>query len=173
MMPFTIVFDLTNSRDAESSISKITYDIDHENHDLERCLILSFDHDFAGQFGRLEVTITAPDSSECRSLKPRTVTFTLSILLNQLEPIEATIELSFSPTPPRFKRLLFDYFHQVVHPQHGYIAEDDYEEFTSSRSDTDRLGDHLFTNFQKLYEVLTENGYYVETLSESFNCFDA
>jgi membrane-bound transcription factor site-1 protease len=87
--------------------------------------------------------------------------------------LEARIILKYIPTPPRYRRLLFDYFHQAIYPYDGYIAEDDYESFSSKLTDTDRLGDHPFTNLQPLYSFLVEKGYYIEILAQSFNCFDA
>ncbi len=76
----------------------------------------------------------------------------------------------FIPTPPRTKRLLFDQFHSLKYPENGYILRDS---LLNSEYPYEWNGDHLFTNYVQLHQKLVDSGFYVEVLTESFQCFDS
>ncbi|KAM7276499.1 hypothetical protein ACFE04_018365 [Oxalis oulophora] len=79
------------------------------------------------------------------------------------------LRLKVAPTPPRFKRVLFDQFHSIKYPP-GYIPRDSLD----VRNDIlDWHGDHLHTNYHIMFNMLREAGYYIETLGSPFTCFDA
>lgn len=73
-------------------------------------------------------------------------------------------------TPPREKRILWDQFHNLNFPDAGYIPRDSLINFDYPY---DWLGDSPFVNFLWMYQVLRENGYFLEILRGSFECFDA
>ncbi|XP_047308533.1 subtilisin-like protease SBT6.1 isoform X1 [Impatiens glandulifera] len=79
------------------------------------------------------------------------------------------LKLKVIPTPPRSNRILWDQFHNIKYPP-GYIPRDSLD----VRNDIlDWHGDHLHTNFHIMFNMLTEAGYYVETLGSPLTCFDA
>jgi hypothetical protein len=73
------------------------------------------------------------------------------------------------PTPDRNKRILWDDYHNIQYPPH-FIPIDD---LTYNREVLDWNGDHPHTNFHPVFDLLVENGYYVEVLGSSMTCFDA
>lgn len=83
--------------------------------------------------------------------------------------LELPVRIQVIPTPPREKRLLWDQYHQLNYPQ-GYFPRD----IVPSLVDPfDWNADHLHTNFRQLFQHVLSLGYFIETLGESFNCFDA
>lgn len=79
------------------------------------------------------------------------------------------LRLRVAPTPPRSKRILWDQYHNIKYPP-GYIPRDSLD----VRNDIlDWHGDHLHTNFHIMYNMLRDNGYFVEVLGSPFTCFDA
>lgn len=79
------------------------------------------------------------------------------------------LKLRVAPTPPRSKRILWDQYHNIKYPP-GYIPRDSLD----VRNDIlDWHGDHLHTNFHIMYNMLRDNGYFVEVLGSPLTCFDA
>ncbi|CAI9264604.1 unnamed protein product [Lactuca saligna] len=79
------------------------------------------------------------------------------------------LKLKVIPTPVRSKRVLFDQFHNIKYPP-GYVPRDS----LSVHNDIlDWHGDHLHTNFHSMFNVLREEGYFIETLGSPLTCFDA
>lgn len=79
------------------------------------------------------------------------------------------LKLKVIPTPPRSKRILWDQFHNIKYPP-GYIPRDSLD----VRNDIlDWHGDHLHTNFNMMFNILHDDGYYIETLGSPLTCFDA
>lgn len=66
------------------------------------------------------------------------------------------------PTPPRYKRILWDQFHNLRYPP-GYFPRDNLKVKTDP---LDWNGDHIHTNFKDMYQNLRNVGYYVEVLGE-------
>jgi membrane-bound transcription factor site-1 protease len=58
----------------------------------------------------------------------------------------------------------------LKYPENGYILRDS---LLNSDYPYEWNGDHIFTNYVKLHQKLVESGYYVEILTESFNCFNS
>ncbi|KAJ3683096.1 hypothetical protein LUZ60_013323 [Juncus effusus] len=73
------------------------------------------------------------------------------------------------PTPVRARRILWDQFHNVKYPP-GYIPRDSLDVHNDL---LDWHGDHVHTNFHILFNVLRDNGYFVEILGSPLTCFDA
>ena len=80
------------------------------------------------------------------------------------------IYLHYFPTPERSRRILFDQFHSLKYPENGYILRDS---LLNADYPYEWNGDHLFTNFVQLHQRLTESGFFVEMLTETYSCFDA
>ncbi|KNA22459.1 hypothetical protein SOVF_033990 [Spinacia oleracea] len=79
------------------------------------------------------------------------------------------LRLKVVPTPARNKRILWDQFHNIKYPP-GYIPRDSLD----VRNDIlDWHGDHPHTNFHTMFNMLSDAGYYVETLGSPLTCFDA
>ncbi|KAL0905860.1 hypothetical protein M5K25_024305 [Dendrobium thyrsiflorum] len=79
------------------------------------------------------------------------------------------LKLRVAPTPPRSRRVLWDQYHNIKYPP-GYIPRDSLD----VRNDIlDWHGDHLHTNFHIMFNMLRDNGYFVEILGSPFTCFDA
>ena len=69
----------------------------------------------------------------------------------------------------RAKRLLWEQFRSIRYPP-AYLPRDSLE----VKSDIlDWHGDHPHTNFHDMYDVLRENGYFLEVLGSPLTCFDA
>ncbi|GBG80412.1 hypothetical protein CBR_g30877 [Chara braunii] len=84
-------------------------------------------------------------------------------------PVSARLKVKVIPTPPREKRLLWDQFHSVQYPP-GYIPRDSLD----VRHDIlDWHGDHVHTNYHEMFDMLYDEGYFVEVLGSPFTCFDA
>ncbi|KAA8534974.1 hypothetical protein F0562_029977 [Nyssa sinensis] len=111
---------------------------------------------FSGEIeGNVTVDITSPPARGEKG--PRSSTCVLHL------------KLKVVPTPPRSKRLLWDQFHSIKYPP-GYIPRDSLD----VRNDIlDWHGDHLHTNFHIMFNMLSDAGYYVETLGSPLTCFDA
>ena len=76
------------------------------------------------------------------------------------------------PTPARERRILFDQFHSLKYPEHGFIMKDSLN--TNYQQPYEWTGDHMFTNYVQLHQRLTEyGGYHVETLTDPMTCFNA
>ncbi|XP_078431783.1 SITE-1 protease isoform X2 [Wolffia australiana] len=79
------------------------------------------------------------------------------------------LRLQVVPTPPRWRRLLWDQFHSIKYPP-GYVPRDSLD----VRSDIlDWHGDHLHTNFHAMFDMLRDAGFFVEVLGSPLTCFDA
>ena len=83
--------------------------------------------------------------------------------------IDLPLRLSLIKKPPRSKRILFDQFHSLRYPS-GYFPRD---ALRNVEEPFDWNGDHLHTNYQKLYNFLRSKGYFVEVLGSPFTCFNA
>ena len=81
-----------------------------------------------------------------------------------------SIVLKLIPTPERYKRILIDSFHNLKFPEDGYVLRDS---IFVDKHPYEWKGDHVFTNYMKLYKYLIAQGYYVEVLNESIICFDS
>ncbi|KAL4572223.1 hypothetical protein LXL04_018993 [Taraxacum kok-saghyz] len=79
------------------------------------------------------------------------------------------LNLKVVPTPVRSKRILFDQFHNIKYPP-GYLPRDS---LSVHKDILDWHGDHLHTNFHSMFDMLREEGYFVETLGSPLTCFDA
>ena len=141
-----------------------------------RLLSLTFEHapslwPWGGTLG-VAISVTS-DASDFEGLVTGEIRFELEAQggLHDGTVSELIIPLTVRivPTPPRSKRLLFDQWHSVNYPP-AYLLRD-------NLAVTDELldwsGDHLHTNMNDLYMWLRQNGYYVETLSCPFTCFNA
>lgn len=82
------------------------------------------------------------------------------------------ILIDFIPTPPREKRILFDQYHSLNYPENGFISKDNIDEFYEE-DPYEWLGDSLYTNFERFYSKLSQEGYYFEVLYQPLTCFDA
>lgn len=80
------------------------------------------------------------------------------------------LTFDFIKTPPREKRLLWDQFHNMKFPESNYIPRDS---LTNYDYPYEWHGDHPYTNFFNLMNIIREQGYYLEILRGSYNCFDA
>ncbi|ERM98579.1 hypothetical protein AMTR_s00109p00040520 [Amborella trichopoda] len=79
------------------------------------------------------------------------------------------LKLKVIPTPPRWRRVLWDQYHSIKYPP-GYIPRDSLD----VRNDIlDWHGDHPHTNFHVMFNMLRGAGYYVEILGSPLTCFDA
>ena len=85
-------------------------------------------------------------------------------------PLDFGLSFDFIETPPREKRLLWDQFHNMKFPDSNYIPRDS---LTNYDYPYEWHGDHPYTNFFQLFNVIRSQGYYLEILRGSFNCFDA
>jgi len=90
----------------------------------------------------------------------------------KVENLTLDFKLSFDyiETPPREKRLLWDQFHNMKFPESNYIPRDS---LTNYDYPYEWHGDHPYTNFFQLFNVIRSQGYYLEILRGSFNCFEA
>ncbi|KYQ99867.1 membrane-bound transcription factor peptidase [Tieghemostelium lacteum] len=86
----------------------------------------------------------------------------------RISTLHVPIRVPIIPTPPREKRILWDQFHSLRYPS-GFFPRD-----TLHQKDEpfDWNGDHLHTNFRKLYTALRESGYYMEVMGSPLICFN-
>ncbi|XP_020100151.1 subtilisin-like protease SBT6.1 isoform X2 [Ananas comosus] len=107
--------------------------------------------------GNVTLTLSSPAPAGERNLNPRISTCVFYLKLKVI------------PTPPRSRRVLWDQYHNIKYPP-GYIPRDSLD----VRNDIlDWHGDHLHTNFHIMFNMLTDAGYYIETLGSPFTCFEA
>lgn len=93
----------------------------------------------------------------------------LSETTSHINHITLPLTVSIISQPSRSQRILFDIYHNIRYP-YGYIPRDSLE----ITSDTlDWHGDHIHTNYNELYTLLCEQGYYVEILNNDFTCFNS
>lgn len=88
----------------------------------------------------------------------------------QMSKVHMPFKARIIATPPREKRVLWDQFHSVNFPR-TWIP-DDISSYVSS-SHVDWRGDHPYTTYSPMTDVLKENGYFVEVLTAPLTCFDA
>lgn len=93
----------------------------------------------------------------------------LELTIEETAKVDLPVKVKVIPTPPRNKRLLWDQFHNLRYPP-GYFPRDNLK---TKGDPLDWNGDHVHTNFKKLYQHLRKQGYYVEVLGVPFTCFDA
>lgn len=86
-----------------------------------------------------------------------------------LETATVEVEIGVVPAVPRAKRILFDAYHNMQYPS-PYVPRDNLAE---KRYMLDWLGDHPYTNYRTLFNLLSRGGYSVELLRAPWTCFDA
>ncbi|KAJ5066560.1 membrane-bound transcription factor site-1 protease [Anaeramoeba ignava] len=97
------------------------------------------------------------------------VSFTVNSPADKFSEIVIPIKLEIIPTPSRNMRILWDQFHNINYPS-GFFPRDD----LSVKNDAlDWRGDHIHTNFRKMYHYLRKKGYFIEVLSNPLTCFEA
>jgi membrane-bound transcription factor site-1 protease len=79
------------------------------------------------------------------------------------------LTLEIIPTPPRNRRILWDQFHNLKFPESGYILRDSLSTF---QHPYDWYGDSPYINFNLLFEVIRKEGYFLEILRGSFECYN-
>ena len=84
--------------------------------------------------------------------------------------LDFPLNFDFIKTPPREKRLLWDQFHNMKFPESNYIPRDS---LTNYDYPYEWHGDHPYTNFYELFNLIRSQGYYLEILRGSYNCFDS
>ena len=72
--------------------------------------------------------------------------------------------------PDRSRRVLWDQFHNLKYPESNYIPRDS---LTNYDYPYEWHGDHPFLNFQGLWQVLRNSGYFLEISRGTFECFNA
>ena len=128
-------------------------------------------------FANMRAEIGTGSSEVCKQLVMRDLSFEVKLHIKNKdsnETKEARFEFMFDliRTPDRKKRLLFDQFHSLKYPDNGFIMRDSLN--PSYAQPYEWTGDHMFTNYVQLHQRLTEyGGYFVETLTDPFTCFDA
>ena len=105
--------------------------------------------------GYVLLTITSPPTEED--------------IYDQVSTVSIPLKVNIIPTPPRYKRILWDQFHSLGYPL-GPFPRDNLK---ANNAPLDWNGDHIHTNFNGLYTHLRSKGYFVETLQLTFHCFDA
>lgn len=119
-----------------------------------------FGKDFEGVVsGHLEFTVESTSPSTGGEGQDEVMSWDLKL------PIRVTV----IPTPKRWRRLLWDQYHNLRYPP-GYFPRDDLK---MKNDPLDWNGDHIHTNFRDLYLRLRAAGYFVEILGTPLNCFDA
>ena len=124
----------------------------------------------------MQVVIEAPDTEYCRKMFASSLEIAIRFSVTSLEDFESIVKeeeqsiltqfkilVDFIPTPDRSRRVLFDQFHSLNYPENGFIWKDNIEE-DFEEDPFEWLGDSLFTNFERLYNHLSNKGYYLETL---------
>ena len=84
--------------------------------------------------------------------------------------VDFKLSFDFIETPSREKRLLWDQFHNMKFPDSNYIPRDS---LTNYDYPYEWHGDHPYTNFFHLFNTIRNQGYYLEILRGSYNCFEA
>ena len=82
--------------------------------------------------------------------------------------VSIAYSLSIIPTPPRWRRVLWDQFHSLSYPL-GYFPRDDLERDGDM---LDWFGDHPQSNYHSFYDFLKDKGYFVEVLRTDYSCID-
>lgn len=83
--------------------------------------------------------------------------------------LKLPLKIKIIPTPLRNKRILWDQYHNLRYPA-GYFPRDN---LRMKNDPLDWNADHLHTNFKDMYQYLRSNGYFIEVLGTSFNCYNA
>eukprot|EP00039_Didymoeca_costata_P005004 m.77620 g.77620 ORF g.77620 m.77620 type:complete len:960 (+) comp12634_c0_seq5:144-3023(+) len=107
--------------------------------------------------GMLEVIVTSP---------PHSSSFSRNM---QHSKVYLPIRIKIIPTPPRYRRILWDQYHSISYPS-GYFPRDDLRLLSDP---LDWNGDHPHTNFRTLFSIVRSRGYFLEVLDSPFTCFDA
>lgn len=96
----------------------------------------------------------------------------LKLRINQTIAVILKVDFVFDwiDTPSRMKRLLWDQFHNMKFPESNYIPRDS---LTNYDFPYEWYGDHPYTNFFSLMTFIRSQGYFLEILRGTFNCFDA
>eukprot|EP00884_Botryococcus_braunii_P003885 jgi/Botrbrau1/13498/Bobra.0082s0091.1 len=116
-----------------------------------------------------------PEGANFTGIARGEISFTIASPAFRGEAVERTshvvvpLALRIIPTPPRSKRILWDQFHSVRYPP-AYLPRDSLE----VRNDIlDWHGDHPHTNYHGVYNMLRDEGYFLEVLASPFTCFNA
>ncbi|CAF0772169.1 unnamed protein product [Brachionus calyciflorus] len=88
---------------------------------------------------------------------------------SHVSEVKLYLKARIIPTPPRKQRILWDQFHNLRYPS-GYFPRDDLK---MKNDPLDWNADHIHTNFKDMYHYLRNSGYYIESLGNNYNCFDA
>lgn len=72
--------------------------------------------------------------------------------LNSLLKTQFQVKLNAVPRPKKEKLVLFDFFHNKIHPFDGQITSD----VNGTKITYDDQGDHMFTNFYKVYQKMID-----------------
>jgi len=77
------------------------------------------------------------------------------------------------PCPERSKRVLWDQHHSISFPQAFVPADELISDSQVNFNVLDWPADHLYTNFNSLFDYLRQEGYYLEVIQENLLSFDA
>lgn len=88
---------------------------------------------------------------------------------SELSEIDIPITAAIVPTPSRTKRILWDQFHSIRYPG-GYVPKDAL--WIKSDRPFDWHADHLFTNFDDLFNSVRGAGFYLDILGVPLSCVD-
>lgn len=87
----------------------------------------------------------------------------------RIVPVLVPLKVKIAPTPPRARRILWDQFHSIRYPP-GFLPRDIIS--VPNERPFDWQGDHPYTNFAPLYNLMRAEGFFLEIQSSPISCVD-
>eukprot|EP01132_Coremiostelium_polycephalum_P005432 gene5432-6776_t len=174
-LPLVVNVTIINGLDANGKIHSAIWKPSANNGTHLSVSFNNYRKEISSWSGHLGVYLSVPESSKTFE---GTAEGTIEIVVTVPPPLGSSIKrtqtltlpvsVDIIPTPSREKRILWDQFHNLRYPG-GFIPRDQLE-FQDEPFDWN--GDHIHTNFRKLYTNLRKNGYFIEVLDSPLTCYD-
>ncbi|EGC29764.1 hypothetical protein DICPUDRAFT_42435, partial [Dictyostelium purpureum] len=166
-LPIIVNATIINGVGVASEITNVYWNASRNGDHLQ--VSFSYQSNIWPWTGHIGVFFTVPEESATfNGVAEGSVDITISTPGSADQIVRLPVRAQIVPKPPRERRILWDQFHNLRYPI-GFFPRD---ALKIKNEPFDWNGDHLHTNFRKLYNKLVELGYFVEIIGSPLTCFD-
>ncbi|KAI6205083.1 hypothetical protein M3Y94_00752400 [Aphelenchoides besseyi] len=167
-LPLVVNITIQNGYNTWIKLSKLVFQ-SHET-DAERLLSIQFENNNKFRYsGFLGLYITATDrATNFSGVVSGQLSMEFETQTGESVAANFPIHIRIIPKPFRSQRILWDQFRNLYYP-FGYFPRDD---LRVKNAPFDWTADHPHTNFRRVFELLRQNGYFLEISTQPLTCID-
>ncbi|KAI6173224.1 hypothetical protein M3Y98_01059100 [Aphelenchoides besseyi] len=168
MLPLVLNITIQNGYNTWINLSKLVFQ-SHEM-DAEHLLSIQFENNNKFRYsGFLGLYITATDrATNFSGVVSGRLSMEFETQTGELLAASFPIRIRIIPKPFRSQRILWDQFRNLYYP-FGYFPRDN---LRVKNAPFDWTADHPHTNFRHVFELLRDNGYFLEISTRPLTCID-